>query len=96
MKAQGIGCRILPVTITSGNTATPQSVPRETLITKMQLMVEAGELEIASGCRHGEALRDELTHLSLDRAGGRGQLLEGGHDDLALALCLACWRAKIR
>jgi hypothetical protein len=89
MRTESIGCRILPIVITSGQAATESSVPRPALLTKMQVMAQRGELKVAAGCRDGEALHRELAHLTLDRGIGE-------HDDLAVALALACWRAKIR
>jgi hypothetical protein len=92
MREQGMGCRILPLVITSGQAASGASVPRGALLTKMQVMAQRDELEIAAGCRDAAALTRELAHLTLDRArGGSGE-----RDDLALALALACWRAKVR
>jgi hypothetical protein len=81
--------------ITGGSGPSATSVPRAMLITKMQVMMEQKELEIASGCREGEAVTRELTHLTLDRA-GRSRGVDKEPDDLALALAPACWRAKVR
>ena len=85
----GSGARIVPLQITSGQTATATSVPRAALITKMQVMVEREELEISPKCRDFELLKDELLHLRLQKSTNH-------KDDLALALSLACWRAKPR
>lgn len=86
----GGGCRILPIIITAGQSPTPSSVPREALIGKLQVMAQLGELEIAHSCRDADGLQQELAHLTLDRA------TTTHSDDLALALALACWRAKVR
>ena len=84
MREVRMGCSLLPYTITTGAKATATSVPRVELVTKR------GELEIAAGCRHGNELLRELAHLQLSgKAAGRS-------DDLALALALACWRARLR
>lgn len=90
MREVGLGgcCWLMPFVITSGQVATGSSVPRAELVTKMQLMAERGELEIAAGCRHGAELERELVHLQV----GKGAEC----DDLAVALALACWRAKVR
>ena len=87
-----LDCRIVPLIITSGNTASGTTVPRNVLITKLQVMIEREELEIASGCRDIEALTRELAHLTLDRKPANSEEF----DDLAIALALAVWRAKIR
>lgn len=93
MREVGMGCVIIPYVITSGQQATGATVPRAELLTKMQLMAQCEELEIATGCRHGEQLRRELVHLQLK--GGTGGA-SGESDDLALALALACWKARVR
>ena len=85
-----LDCRIVPIMITSGQAASAGSVPRNVLITKLQVMAERGELEIASGCRDIEALKRELAHLTLDSKSGSDEF-----DDLPMGLSLACWRAKI-
>jgi hypothetical protein len=91
MRDESVGCRIIPIVITAGSAAPTQtSVPRPALLTKMQVMAQKGELEIAAGCKDAEALHRELAHLTLDGAPGSEA------DDLAFALALACWRAKIR
>ena len=90
MQEVRMGCRIHPIVITSGQVATATSVPRSELVTKLQMMAQRGELEIAEGCLHGEALVRELVHLQLS---GRAA---GECDDLAMALALACWKARVR
>ena len=92
MREIGVGCRVLPVVITSGQASSSTHVPRVELVTKMQVMAQRGELEIAAGCGYLDQLKRELVHLRLEgrRSGG------GEHDDMALALALACWRAKVR
>ena len=90
MREVGMGCALYPYTITSGQSATRSSVPRAELVTKLQLMLERGELEIAAGCRHAEELARELVHLQLS---GKAA---GENDDLVMALALACWRARVR
>ena len=95
MREVGMGCSILGYMITSGEQASGRTVPRALLLTKMQLMMQSGELEIAAGCRDGEQLERELVNLQLrKRASGGGG--GGESDDLALALALACWKARVR
>jgi len=97
MREVGMGCLIQAIVITSGQNATSGSVPRAELVTKMQLMAQRGELEIAGGCGYLEELKRELVHLQL-AGGGSSSSRDGAreNDDLALALALACWRAKVR
>ena len=90
MRETGMGCPLMPYTITTGNAATGSTVSRTILLTKLQMMVESEELEIAAGCRDGEHLERELRYLQLD---GK---CSGESDDLAMALALACWKARVR
>ena len=90
MREVGMGCHLMPYTITTGAKATGSTVPRAELVTKLQLMLEREELEIAAGCRHREELVHELVHLQLS---GKAA---GEYDDLAMALALACWKARVR
>jgi len=91
MREVGMACHIIPIVITSGQQATGTSVPRVELVTKLQMMVQREELEIAGGCRYGDELVKELSHLQLSKGGG-----DGSNDDLAIALALACWKARGR
>ena len=90
MREVRMGCALFPFTITAGAKATGSSVPRVELVTKLQLMLERGELEIAVGCRNGDDLLHELARLQLN---GKAA---GENDDLVLALALACWKARVR
>ena len=92
MREVGMGCPLIPITITSGQAANASgtSVPRAELVTKLQLMLERGELEVAAGCRNGAELERELEHLQLS---GKAA---GESDDLAMALAMVCWKARVR
>jgi len=81
---------IQPIGITTGQHATASSVPRTKLVTRLQVMIQAGELELVHGYRHGEELERELVHLQLQGKDGEES------DDLAMALALACWKARVR
>ena len=73
-------------------------VPKRNLINRLQVLFARKELQIASRLREAETLARELLNMRMkvstaghDRyAAGR----ESTHDDLVLALALACWRAK--
>lgn len=69
-------------------------VPRRDLISTGQVLLQAKRLKIAEGLSEGEQLVQEL--LSLRRKlTDKGETFEpestGGHDDLVMALLLACW-----
>lgn len=100
-KAQ-LGCEICEVTITSGERASGSgskfNVPKQDLITGLQVLLETGGIRIARKLREADALARELANVrATPRNGGRVRLGADGygqHDDLVMALALACWRAK--
>ena len=63
----------------------------------MQVLLEKGELRIAKRMREVGSLVRELLDLRMTtRSSGAVWIGAGGygqHDDLAIALALACWRA---
>ena len=97
-----LGCTLIPVTITAGDSAlvTPQGhrVPKRDLIHGLQLMLEQAHLRVAASLPHAETLVRELlamrVKISLSGNDLYGAWREGDHDDLVLAVSLACWRAR--
>jgi hypothetical protein len=98
---------ITAVTITSGEKATENrstlgvqrwNVPKRDLVAGVQMLLERGELRIARELREAGPLVKELLDIrETTKATGRVRIgAEGGgeHDDLAIALALACWRAQ--
>ena len=91
-----LGCMIVPIIITGGvqpSTALRngyESVPRSELLTAMQVLAQLGRLKIATRCKYAEALRREMLELKLAASAQRGE----AHDDLALAVALALWKAR--
>jgi hypothetical protein len=101
LQAERMPCRLWPVTITSGTGETfgtdGYKVPKRDLIVGVQLMLQNGELNIASGLADGEALKRELSSMRVSMtAGGREKFgaQSGEHDDLVLAVALAVWGLK--
>jgi hypothetical protein len=88
-----VGATLTAVTITVGEKAHGRSeewhVPRKDLLTGLEVMLENGELKVSQRLREAEQLARELTCLRRTRSDG------GEHDDLAMALGLACWRARV-
>jgi hypothetical protein len=76
------------------------SVPKRDLLALVQVLLERKELRLAKGLRELGSLVRELTDVrSTMRASGRERLGADGcgeHDDLVIALALACWRARRR
>ena len=73
-------------------------MPKRDLVVGLQVMFERGEVRIAGNVpEHGKFLK-ELTgmrvKLSATGHASYGSRREGEHDDLVLAVAMACWRAK--
>lgn len=97
-----LDCALVPVLITSGMTAHSDggiwNVPKRDLIAAVQVLIEQGRLRFAAGLPKTKTLLDELMAMRVRVNGpGReqyGAWRESTHDDLALAVAMACWRAK--
>jgi hypothetical protein len=106
LQAAKLRCEITAVTITGGERESRSgggrtSVPKRDLIAGVQLALEKGELKIAKQLRETGALVRELMQVRMTAALGTGKVRIGAdgageHDDLVIALALACWRAKRR
>jgi hypothetical protein len=94
---------LLPVTITSGDTPNifhgTHRVPKRDLIVGLQVLLQSGALRIAAGLRDAPTLLRELMDMrvKVSTAGNEqfGAWREGTHDDLVLAVALACWAVGI-
>jgi catechol 2,3-dioxygenase-like lactoylglutathione lyase family enzyme len=104
LRADGLPCELVPVTITGGDQAQHAGrtwrVPKRDLVIGLQVMLETGALRIAADLREGETFVKELTNMRVKvSASGRESFAawrEGAHDDLVLAVALACWRSRRR
>jgi hypothetical protein len=104
MRGAGLGCEITAVTITGGEREGHGrnmwvSVPKRDLIAGVQVALDNGELRIARGMREAGALVRELVNVRRWEGVGTGRMRIGAegygeHDDLVIALALACWRAR--
>jgi hypothetical protein len=96
-----IGCTLMPVMITGGNTEHLTNgfyhVPKRDLIVGLQTTLQRGGLEIAAALPLGPALMEELADMrvKINSLGHEqfGAWREGQHDDMVLAVALACWGA---
>ena len=74
------------------------NVPKRDLIASVQLALEQGELRIARDLREAGALVEELVDVrKTARESGRDRVgadRVGEHDDLVIALALACWKGR--
>ena len=102
LKRAGLTCTLMPVIITGGEMQRLEKgyymVPKRDLMAGMQVRLERGELKIARGSAEGERLVHEMAGMRVKVTGsGReqhGAWREGEHDDLVLAVALACWCAR--
>jgi len=106
LRAEGPGCDISSVTITGGEKESGgpayggghYNVPKRDLIASVQLALEKGELRISGLLREASALVEELVDVrKTARESGRdrvGAERAGEHDDLVIALALACWKGR--
>ena len=73
-------------------------MPKRDLMVGLQLMFDQGQLRIARGLPETEVLMKELmgmrVRISASGHKSYGSGRETPHDDLVLAVVLACWRAK--
>jgi hypothetical protein len=106
LRREGPSCDISSVTITGGEKESGgpayggghYNVPKRDLIASVQLALEKGELRIAQALREADALVEELVDVrKTARESGRdrvGAERAGEHDDLVIALALACWKGR--
>ena len=101
LASERLPCRLWPVTITGGDAEAYTNgyyrVPKRDLIVGLQLVFQNRELQIAKGLKEGPALAREMSGMRVRVGdGGREQFgaREGQHDDLVLAVALACWAEK--
>ena len=102
LRKAGLGGKLVPVSISSGETEGKvgmyHTVPKRDLVTGVQVMLQQEGLRIAAGLEMGETLIREMTEMRvMVTVAGReryGVWREGKHDDLVLAVALACWGAR--
>jgi hypothetical protein len=91
------------VLITGGNTESSSngrifSVPKINLISWVQALLHQERLKIQRELPESGALVRELSDFRVDFTASGHMTFSarsGSHDDLLLALCIACWRAKV-
>ncbi|MBI2389498.1 MAG: hypothetical protein HYV09_07870 [Deltaproteobacteria bacterium] len=96
------GLRPIGVTITAGATAsgggTEHRVPKRDLCALLQVLLQGRRLRIAAAMAERAALVEELLafRVKIDGATARDSYGAGSgtHDDLVMALALACWGAR--
>jgi len=105
LRRAGLGCGITAVTITGGQRESRGgsvcSVPKQDLIAGVQMAMEKGELRVARRLGEAGALVKEMLNVRITAGLASGKVRIGAdqygeHDDLVIALALACWRARRR
>lgn len=93
---------LYPVTITGGNAVTREGleyrVPKRDLCSCVAVLLQTGRLKIARGIPHASTLQQELTRfrvkISPDGHDSYAAWREQDHDDLVLAVAVACWMCE--
>jgi hypothetical protein len=83
-------CNFIRMIITSGDAASYNKgtyhVPRRTLLGHLRIALEKDLIRVPKGIDGADQLKAELTNLAIGR--------QTAHDDLAVALAMACYRAS--
>src|SRR5579872_3828791 len=96
LRAARVRANITAVIITGGDRAhysgNQWCVPKRELLTGLEALLECGELRIAGKLREAARLVKEFESMQVEaRVNGRWKMGGEEHDDLVLALSLACW-----
>jgi len=97
---RGAGLRPIPVNITGGYAVTYEhgyrNIPKRDLVSNLQVLLQSGQLKFAKDIHQMKTLIDELlafqVKISTDGRDTYGNdWRQNPHDDMVLALALACW-----
>jgi hypothetical protein len=103
MLRRAVAVPIVPVSITAGQTISEkddgsQHVPKKELVTSLQLLLQGRRLKIPRRLPENEALVRELENFRIKITASAHETFGAGganqHDDLVMALALACWYAE--
>jgi hypothetical protein len=94
IRAAKLGANLFPLVLTAGHNATTKpgglnTLPRKDALTRLRILLETKQLTFSNQLTNMEQLKRELYHVHPE---GRDQ---HEHDDLAIAVSLAAWRATI-
>ena len=98
------GLVFYPIMITGGERVTRNGghihVPKRDLVSSLQVLFQTNRLKIAGQLQEAQTLIDELENfrvkISLSGHDSYGAWREGSHDDLVLAVAMACWAGEKR
>jgi phage FluMu gp28-like protein len=100
LRRADLGCGVTPVKITpgvmarAGRSSGYQHVPKLDLMAGLQVALQEGTLKIAKKMKNAGSLVKGLMDVRVRVNGSMGADGAGKHDDLVIAVALACWRAK--
>jgi hypothetical protein len=102
LRREDLQSQLWPVTITSGDTERYADeyyrVPKRDLIVGLQVLMQQGGLQIAEGMKEGATLVKEMAEMRVKISGSGGEQFgawrSGEHDDLVLAVAMACWGVR--
>jgi hypothetical protein len=102
LSSVALPCRVTSVTFTAGEAEHGKGeewhVPKRDLLTGLLVLLEQKKLRIPRGLAETGTLVRELTSIEVRRRTGGGSTMgaegAGKHDDLVMALALACWRGR--
>jgi hypothetical protein len=97
-----MAARLVPITITAGKTVKRTAdgslhVPKKQLVTALQGVLQAGRLQVARRLPLASVLVQELLNFRVRITEAANETFgagEGEHDDIVLAVALACWHAE--
>jgi len=98
------GASLVPITIHGGSAVVPDEggfhVPKRDLVGAVQALLQTGRLKVADALPEAATLAKEMTEFRVriglgghDSYGVADDWREGAHDDLVLAVAMACWLA---
>jgi hypothetical protein len=100
LRALAIPCQLAAVTITAGEQTTRDEqgdwhVPKRELVGTLQTLLQCGRLKVAKALPLASVLESELTAFRVKQSRSGHESFEAwrekDHDDVVLAVALACW-----
>jgi hypothetical protein len=103
LRGSPLKAKLCPITITGGHKATPDDrggwlVPKKELVSTLQVLLQARRLKVADALPEAATLVQELMTFQVKITPSANEIFgvwrEGQHDDLVLAVAVACWMAE--
>jgi hypothetical protein len=100
LRGSPLKAKLCPITITGGHKATPDDrggwlVPKKELVSTLQVLLQARRLKVADALPEAATLVQELMTFQVKITPAANEVFgvwrEGQHDDLVLAVAVACW-----